>query len=40
MLLLKILPGIQANPPAWMTEQERATLARLVGELMAATVTG
>lgn len=35
LLLLKILPELQRNPPAWMSESERAVLSRLVGELMA-----
>jgi hypothetical protein len=36
LLLLKILPEVKRNPPAWMTSEERATLERLVGELLAA----
>lgn len=34
LLLLKILPDVQRNPPPWMTAEERAVLERLVSELM------
>jgi hypothetical protein len=33
-LLLKLLPPIANVPPPWMTAEERATLDRLVNELM------
>ena len=40
LLLLKLLPEVQKKPPAWMTEPEKAVLARLVGELLGATSVG
>jgi hypothetical protein len=33
-LLLKLLPPIANAPPKWMTADERATLERMVNELL------